>query len=74
MVTSCIARAARWTNESVFQSTEQVNDAVKLRAAILLIESPYGREMRSEAPEQMLVFEMRLKRLQRAATMGLRVF
>ena len=74
LVTAKIAQAARSTNADVYQSTELCNDAVKLAAAVLLVQSPYGRTMRSEAPEQMLVWDMQLKKLQRRATMGLRVF
>jgi hypothetical protein len=74
LVTNAIARAARRTNATVYQSAELAADAVILRAAVILVLSPYGRKMRSESPEQVLAWEYQLRQLQRQATTGLRVF
>jgi hypothetical protein len=68
LVTNAIARAARRTNATVYQSAELAADAV------ILVLSPYGRKMRSESPEQVLAWEYQLRQLQRQATTGLRVF
>lgn len=74
LVTRKLAQAARRTNADVYQSTDLATDAVMFSAAILLLRSPYGMKMRSEDPEQFLTWEYELKKLQRAATIGLRVF
>lgn len=74
LVTAKIAQAARMTNEDMYQSTDLVNDAIKLKAAHLLILSPYGAKMRSASPDQATVWAGELRKLQRAATLGARVF
>lgn len=74
LVNAKLAEAARRTNATVYGTAALAQDAVLLRAAELLILSPYGREMRSENPDQWLAWQVVLRKLQREATMGLRVF
>ncbi len=74
LVTARLAEAARSTNSTVFQSAELCTDAVMLLGAILLLRSPAGRKMRTESPEQYLTWEYELRKLQRSATIGLRVW
>lgn len=74
LVTQKLTEAARRTRTDSFPSADAAADAVMLRAAILLILSPYGHKMRSENPEQYLAYQMQLRELQRASTMGDRVF
>lgn len=69
-----LAAAARRTNADIFQSDDLVADAVMLRAAVMLIASPYGHALRSAKPDQVFAWEFELRQLQRSATMGLRVF
>jgi hypothetical protein len=69
-----LSEAAARTNASVYQSAALATQAVMLRAAILLIKSPDGRAMRLENPTLVSVWDQELKQLQRAATIGLRVF
>jgi len=74
VLTLKIAEAARRTNESVYQSAALAQDAVMLQAAILLLRSPSGRKMRTENADQFLTWEYELRKLQRTATIGLRVW
>lgn len=69
-----LAEAARRTNADIFQTTDLANDAVMLRAAVLLLASPHGHKLRSEKPDQVAAWYWQLKELQGSATMGLRVF
>lgn len=69
-----LEEAAQRTNATVYQSAALATQAVMLRAAILLIKSPDGRAMRLENPDIVSVWDSELKQLQRAATIGLRVF
>lgn len=73
-ITAKLAAAARRTNADVFQSTDLTTDAVMLRAAVLLLKSPAGRKMRLNNPEQLIVWEVELRDLQKSAVLGLRVF
>ena len=74
LVTAKLADAAARTNADVFQSTALATQAVMLRAAVLLLRSPYGLKMRQNNPDQVYVWEYELKALQRSATQGVRVF
>ncbi len=74
LVTAKLTEAAARTNENVYQSAALAQYAVMLSAAILLTRSPYGRQMRTENPDQYIVWEYELRKAQRAATIGLRVF
>ena len=74
LLTARLAEAARRTNADVFQSEDLATDAVMLAGAILLLRSPAGRKMRTESPEQFLTWEYELRKLQRSATIGLRVW
>lgn len=69
-----LAEAARSTDATVFQSAELTQDAVLLRAAVLLLASPKGLEMRKRMPDQAAAWEWRLRAMQRTATMGRRAF
>lgn len=62
------------TNAAIYQSPTLASSATMLSTAILMLRSPYGLKMRSENPEQMLVWEYELRKAQRAATIGRRVF
>ncbi len=73
LITVKLTEAARRTNANVFQSTDLAADAVCMRAAILLLASPFGMMMRSEDPEAVFALEWKLRGLQRSATIGLRV-
>ncbi len=74
LVTAKLTDAAARTNAAVFQSDALATQAVMLRAAILLLRSPYGMQMRQSNPDQVFVWEYELRNLQRSATCGLRVF
>jgi hypothetical protein len=74
LVTSKLAQAGRRTNAEVFADAETANDALCLRAAILLYKSPYSRKAKLVSDEQGFVWAQELYELQRSATMGLRVF
>lgn len=74
LITSKLTEAAARTNENVYQTAALAQYAVLLSAAILLVRSPYGMQMRSENPDQFVVWEYELRRAQRAACIGLRVF
>lgn len=69
-----LAEAARRTNADIFQTAELAQDAVMLRAAVLLLTSPFGFKLRSANPDQAFAWEWQLRQLQRSATMGLRVW
>lgn len=74
LLTEVLAEAARQTNGDVYQTDALATDAVMVKAAQILLLHPYGRKLRVEAPDQVFALEYRLKKLQRSATMGLRVF
>jgi hypothetical protein len=74
LVTKKLEAAARRTNADVYQTAELANDAVMMRAAILLMRSSHARKMRLASPDQIFVWEGELFAMQRSATMGLRVF
>ncbi len=73
LVEAKLAEAARSTNADVFPTLAQAEDAVMLKAAVLLSESPYAREMRLSDVSGAR-YEYALFRKQRAAVMGRRVF
>ena len=72
LIDARLAEAARRTNAGIFQTEDLAADAVMLRCACLLLASPYGAKLRSEAPDQVFAWEYQLRALQRSATMGLR--
>lgn len=74
LVAAKLKDAAARTNATVFQSADLAEQAVMLRAAILLLRSPYGLKMRLATPDQMFVWEHELRALQRSGTVGMRVF
>jgi hypothetical protein len=74
LVTAKLTDAAARTNADIFQSTALATQAVMLRAAVLLLRSPYGLKMRQNNPDQAYTWEYELKALQRSATQGIRVF
>lgn len=74
LVTSKLAQACRRTNEEVYADSETAQDALLLRAAILMYKSPYSRKAKLVSDEQAYVWASELYELQRGATMGLRVF
>lgn len=74
LVETKLAEAATRTNAGIFQSTALADQAVMLRAAILLLRSPQGLKMRQSNPDQVFVWEYELRALQRSATCGIRVF
>lgn len=69
-----IAEAARATSERVYQNAAVWQDAVFLRAAVLLCATPEGAEMRNSNPEAVAYWEYRLSQMKATATMGIRVF
>lgn len=69
-----IAEAARSTSERVYQNAAVWQDAVFLRAAVLLCATPAGAEMRNSNPEAVAYWEFRLSQMKGTATMGVRVF
>lgn len=74
-VEAWLAAGARRTNQKVFQSGDLVQDAVMLKAAILLLRAPAAQKMRINVqPEQGLAWEYELAQLQGSATLGFRVF
>lgn len=73
-VTSALTRAARRTNADVFATDDLTADAVMLKAAILLLRSKFGYKLRQEQPNTVFGWEIELRQMQGAATMGLRVF
>lgn len=74
LLTSKLAQAGRRTNEEVFADSATAQDALMLRAAILMYKSPYSRKAKLVSDEQAYVWASELYDLQRSATMGLRVF
>lgn len=74
LITTKLAQAGRRTNEEVFADSATAQDALMLRAAILLYKSPYARKAKLVSDEQAFVWAQELYELQRGATMGLRVF
>jgi hypothetical protein len=74
LVTTKLTEAAARTNSTIYQSAALTAQAVMLRAAILLLRSPFGLKMRSTNPEQQLTWEYELRSLQRSGTIGIRVF
>ena len=62
-------------NRDVYGSTARADLAQMLKTAIHLTEAPRARQMRINIPgEAILTYMHRLQILQRASTMGLRVF
>jgi hypothetical protein len=74
LVTRKLAEASRRTSANVFAPGSEQDDAVCLRAAVLLTLSPYSRKMKLVSDEQAFLWANQLFELQRAATMGIRVF
>lgn len=74
LCTQVLTDAAAETRDRSYPRYDVAVQACLMKAAVLLLESPYGQKMRLEAPEQMLAYEFRLGRKQRSAMMGLRVF
>lgn len=74
LIDAKLAAAARRTNADVYQTEDLATDAVMLRAAVLLMRSPFGKRMRQDNPDQVFTWEYELRMMQKAATMGLRVF
>lgn len=72
LVDAKLAEAAYQVRSDVFSSAQAVEYQVMLEAAVLLMKSPYGRQMRLEAAEQFMVWEDELKRRRRRAVIGLR--
>jgi len=72
LVDAKLAEAAYQVRSEVFPSAQVVEYQVMLEAAVLLMKSPYGRQMRLEAAEQFMVWEEELKRRRRRAVIGLR--
>jgi len=68
-----LAEAARRTNSAVY-GLEQAQDALMLRAAVLLSTSPNARALKLVSDEQAMMWEVQLYEMQRTAAMGLRVF
>jgi hypothetical protein len=74
LVTAKLREAAERTNSTIYQTAPLTAQAVMLRAAILLLRSPYGLKMRANNPDQSLTWEYELRNLQRSGTIGIRVF
>lgn len=74
LIDASLASAARRTSSSVLQTDALVEDAVFLRAALLLLKHPQGQAMRTANPDQCLIWEKELRQIQRSGTLGIRVF
>ncbi len=73
LVDAKLAEAARRTNGNIY-TPDQATDAVCLKAAVLLTKSPQARALKLVSDEQAFVWSQELYELQRAATMGMRIF
>lgn len=69
-----LAESARRTRADFFADDGTQNDAVYLRAAILLAKTPDARKLELIGDDQAMVWQMELYDLQRSAGMGVRVF
>ncbi len=74
LVDSCLAQAARRTSAWLFKDSAETNDAVFLKAAVLLTKHPGARKLELVSDEQAFVWGQELYELQRSAGMGVRVF
>ena len=74
LVTAKLTDAAARTNSAFYQTPALTEQAVMLRAAILLLRSPKSLQMRLANPDQTLVWEYELRSLQRSGAVGIRVF
>lgn len=73
VVQAALDEAARSTTGVFYTTPEAASDAVMLKAAVLLSNSPYARRMRlTEASG--VRYEIELARKQRSASLGRRVF
>jgi hypothetical protein len=73
LIDSALREAAQRTS-NLYQSTDLAQQAVILRAAILLLRHPKSLPMRQANPDQIFVWEDELKGLQTSGMLGLRVF
>jgi hypothetical protein len=74
LLTAKLAEAGSRTNRSMYQTEQLATYATMLSAALLLLRTPAGMKMRTESPDMFLTWEYELKKAQRAATIGVRVF
>jgi hypothetical protein len=74
LVNAKLAEAARRTHPLIYVDDTTAQDAVFLRAAVLLSLSPYARQMKLVDDTAAMVWSAQLYEMQRSATMGLRVF
>lgn len=74
LTNSCLAQAARRTSATLFKDEAETNDAVMLKAAVLMTKHPGARKLELVSDEQAFVWGQELYELQRSAGMGLRVF
>lgn len=74
LTTAKLTEAAARTNSKIYQTAQLTEYAVMLRAAILMLRSPYGLKMRLNNPDQSLTWEYELRNLQRSGAIGIRVF
>lgn len=73
LVASALTSAAARTG-NLYPTAELAQEAVFMRAAILLLKHPKARELRLANPDQIFVWESELLQHQNASVMGLRVF
>ncbi len=73
LITRWLAYAAQRTTANFF-ATGVEEQAVMLRAAIIVSKLPEARKMQLMSDDQAIVWQMELYGLQRSAGMGIRVF
>jgi hypothetical protein len=74
MVDQVLVRAGQQTRSATYGTPETATRACMLKAAILLLRSPYAQSMRLDSMEQVSAYEVELWEMQRSNAMGLRVF
>jgi hypothetical protein len=73
LVASALTSAAKRTG-NLYPSDDLAQEAVFMRAAILLLKHPQARALRLANPDQIFVWESELLQHQNSSVMGLRVF
>lgn len=74
LVDKVLYRAGIQTRQATYGQAEAAVRACMLKAAILLLRSPYAQRMRLDSMEQVSAYEVELYEMQRSGTMGLRCF
>lgn len=72
VIDAALTSAALRTSSTIFSSNSVTEEAVFLRAAIMLLRHPKGFPMRQANPDQIYVWQEDLRDIQRTAAIGLR--